>query len=478
MVPLIIIVLLMIAVVLDATKIIDFTKKSGFLISGIIMPHIVLEAYLIWQNNLCTTFVFIIFSALLFLIYSYFFWRSHIVPFRGNKTDSKKVNVMYGGRNLISYGFWALFVNAAMYLIFINRIIDFCSESSNLVFFIIDLIYAFCTIYGLLLNGTLRIIILNRELGIYKRILIVLISPIPLINIIGLHYLSIKARDEYDYEIYRMTVNNTRISSDLCKTKYPIILVHGIGFKDLKWFNYWGRIPAELQKNGSMVCYGHQEPWGTILSNATELEKNINEFMQETNCEKVNIIAHSKGGLESRYAINELKMAPYVASLTTICTPHRGSELIPFLRKMPDGLYKFICRAMDKANKRNGDMHSDVYAASLELHPDFCKEFNEKYPDCPQVYYQSYTSTMKTMWGNSILCIPYAILKAVSSPVNDGLVCENSAKWGEYRGLFSPKGMKGISHGDMIDLQRKDIKGFDIVETYVKIVNDLKNKGF
>ena len=53
-----------------------------------------------------------------------------------------------------------------------------------------------------------------------------------------------------------------------------------------------------------------------------------------------------------------------------------------------------------------------------------------------------------------------------------------SAKWGEFRGVFSNKRLRGISHGDIIDLKRQDYKGFDVVETYVQIVAELKERGF
>ena len=44
--------------------------------------------------------------------------------------------------------------------------------------------------------------------------------------------------------------------------------------------------------------------------------------------------------------------------------------------------------------------------------------------------------------------------------------------------MGSSKGDRGISHGDMIDLNRENIDGFDVREFYVKIVNDLKLRGF
>ena len=37
---------------------------------------------------------------------------------------------------------------------------------------------------------------------------------------------------------------------------------------------------------------------------------------------------------------------------------------------------------------------------------------------------------------------------------------------------------RGISHGDMIDLNRENIPGFDVREWYVQLVQQLKQKGF
>ncbi len=71
--------------------------------------------------------------------------------------------------------------------------------------------------------------------------------------------------------------------------------------------------------------------------------RRIKEILEETGSDKVNIIAHSKGGLDSRYAISCLGAAPYVASLTTINTPHRGCEFADWLLKnAPDVLKKTI----------------------------------------------------------------------------------------------------------------------------------------
>ena len=61
---------------------------------------------------------------------------------------------------------------------------------------------------------------------------------------------------------------------------------------------------------------------------------------------------------------------------------------------------------------------------------------------------------------------------------NDGLVGENSCQWGDNFKFLTVKGKRGISHGDVIDLNRENISEFDVREFYVQLVTDLKNKGF
>ena len=64
------------------------------------------------------------------------------------------------------------------------------------------------------------------------------------------------------------------------------------------------------------------------------------------------------------------------------------------------------------------------------------------------------------------------------SAVNDGLVAENSFPWGCDYTFLTTNTKRGISHGDMIDLNRENIKGFDVREFYVQLVAGLKKMGF
>ena len=317
-----------------------------------------------------------------------------------------------------------------------------------------------------------------RSLGVWKRVLFFCWVLIPILHLLPLKYLCRKAKIEYDAECCRFENQKQRDGAMLCASRYPIVMLHGIGFRDLQYFNYWGRIPKELVRNGAIVYYGHQEAWGTIENNAQIIKETIHKVLEENHCDKVNIIAHSKGGLDARYLISGLHMEDQVASLTTISTPHRGSELLNILNKLPDGIYRLVSSLFDLTYRRMGDRHPDCYHASKQLSSEFCQDFNEKYPDSPKVYYQSYASIVKHTLGDNLLSIPNLLMYLAGAPKNDGLVTAESAKWGDFKKTFISTGRRGISHGDMIDLKREDYKGFDVIEAYVEIVSELKAMGF
>ena len=87
-------------------------------------------------------------------------------------------------------------------------------------------------------------------------------------------------------------------------------MVHGVFFRDFRNLNYWGRIPAALEANGATIFYGTHQSAASVADSGREIADRIQQILKETGCGKVNIIAHSKGGLDSRYAISKLGMAP------------------------------------------------------------------------------------------------------------------------------------------------------------------------
>ena len=43
---------------------------------------------------------------------------------------------------------------------------------------------------------------------------------------------------------------------EICRTKYPIMLIHGIGHTDTESPDYWMRIPDALRLRGARVFFG------------------------------------------------------------------------------------------------------------------------------------------------------------------------------------------------------------------------------
>lgn len=328
-------------------------------------------------------------------------------------------------------------------------------------------------------NGIIRVYTTSVQLGIKWRIIGIVCGWIPLVHIWALCRIIAICSREVLFENEKYLLDQVRATSQICATKYPLLLVHGVFFRDFRFFNYWGRIPFSLKQNGALIYYGSQQSAASIASCGQELAKRIKDIVEQTGCGKVNIIAHSKGGLDSRYAISACGMAPYTASLTTINTPHRGCIFADYLLdKIPEKVQRSVARKYNAALKKCGDSNPDFLSAVHDLTASSCEHLNEKLPNHPDVYYQSVGSQMNcASSGRFPLNMAYPLVRHFDG-ANDGLVCTESARFGERFTLLTTQKGRGISHGDVIDLNRENIPGFDVREFYVHLVGELKEKGF
>lgn len=269
-----------------------------------------------------------------------------------------------------------------------------------------------------------------------------------------------------------------------CKTRYPLLLIHGTGFRDRKWFNYWGRIPSSLSACGCHFYYGNQDSWATIENNAATLAERIREVLTETGAEKVNVIAHSKGGMEARYIISSLGMSDCIASLTTVSTPHHGSKTMDFICGLPVFLFRAAAFFANLWFRILGDSKPDFHYVCKEFTTGYAEEFNRNNADAAGVYYQSYAGVMRNSFSDAMMFIPHFVVSRVEGE-NDGLVTPFSAKWGDFKGVLKGRTHRGISHADEVDMRRRKLskkseEGYvsDICDVYVKIVSDLKQLGY
>nr|WP_308657017.1 triacylglycerol lipase [uncultured Agathobacter sp.] len=327
--------------------------------------------------------------------------------------------------------------------------------------------------------GIITVYLTSEQLGIRWRVLGIVCGWIPIAHLIMLHIIIKTVGTEIKTEKLRQKRDEIRTEQAICHTRYPILMVHGVFFRDFEHLNYWGRIPEELEKNGAVIYYGNHNSAAAVRDSAKELAARIHQIVNETGCGKVNVIAHSKGGLDTRATIALTDIAPYVASLTTINTPHRGCQFADYLlTKIPEKQQHMVERAYNASAAKLGDVNPDFLSAVYDLTFENCRKFNEEVKDDPRIYYQSIGSKLnRPTSGRFPLNFTYPLVKYFDG-ANDGLVGEESFPWGQNYQFLTVNGKRGISHGDMIDLNRENIPGFDVREFYVQLVADLKNRGF
>ena len=273
--------------------------------------------------------------------------------------------------------------------------------------------------------------------------------------------------------------------SDDCATRYPILMVHGMGFRDRKHLSYWGRIPKRLTARGADIYYGNQDSAGSIESNAATVAENLLDTLSLSGAEKVNIIAHSKGGLEARYIACTLGMADKIASITTINTPHNGSKTVDFLLGLPSPLVRAAGALTNVWMRILGDKTPDAGRAFFQFTTAEAERFNRENPTPDGVFCRSYGFKMKHALSDITMTIPYLVVKRFDGE-NDGLLSERAVRWENFKGMYTSASGRGISHCDEVDMRRmkltrrlpaSDREIRDITEFYIGIVRELKGMG-
>jgi triacylglycerol esterase/lipase EstA (alpha/beta hydrolase family) len=102
----------------------------------------------------------------------------------------------------------------------------------------------------------------------------------------------------------------------------PLVFVHGLGgnrgnFLLMAWY---------LRMKGRKRSYKiHFDPGQSIPDMASALARFIRAVKKATGAPRVEIVAHSLGGIVARLAIERRRLASSVATLVTLGTPHKGT---------------------------------------------------------------------------------------------------------------------------------------------------------
>ena len=260
------------------------------------------------------------------------------------------------------------------------------------------------------------------------------------------------------------------------KTRYPILLVHGLAIKDTFFMKSWGKIDEMLRSRGCTVFKSGIDGMGTIENNAAALKKEVLLILAKTKSEKVNIIAHSKGGLDAKYMIKELGMAKRVASLTTLCTPHHGSPVATGIMNLPKPVVKALAAVLNAAYRVLGDKNPDSYNAGLELMRVKAPE-RETLNIADGVVCQSFSATVPKgrEAQDFVMAIPVVFSRFMEKDkATDGLVPRDSAIFGNYKGDCLDG---SVSHTEIVDFLATAKKREKIFAFYSQLCRDLAKQG-
>ncbi|WP_374288039.1 triacylglycerol lipase [Pseudomonas fluvialis] len=240
-------------------------------------------------------------------------------------------------------------------------------------------------------------------------------------------------------------------SSGYTKTKYPIVLTHGmLGFDSILGVDYWYGIPSALRRDGAQVYITEVSQLDTSEARGEQLLRQVEEIAAISGKGKVNLVGHSHGGPTIRYVA---AIRPdLVASVTSVGAPHKGSDTADFIRQVPPGsagetLLAGIVNGLGAMiNFLSGSSSTTPQNAlgTLEsLNSEGAARFNAKFPQglpttaCGEGAYKvngvSYYSWSGTSPLTNVLD-PSDLLMGVSSltfkDANDGLVGRCSSRLG------------------------------------------------
>jgi pimeloyl-ACP methyl ester carboxylesterase len=113
-------------------------------------------------------------------------------------------------------------------------------------------------------------------------------------------------------------------AADAQPEKTPVLLVHGYASDASVWQKWVNLLQNDGIKAHSVTFMGN-DACGRAVDHAKELKEIVKQFKMITGAEKINIVAHSKGGLDARvYLANNITNSD-VANLIMIGTPNKGS---------------------------------------------------------------------------------------------------------------------------------------------------------
>ena len=142
------------------------------------------------------------------------------------------------------------------------------------------------------------------------------------------------------------------IANSQSEKPLPVLLIHGYG-EDAAIWKKWEDL---LKKDGiqffTITFKDSDDKCGSAEQHAKELEKRVQDVKQQSGAQKINIVGHSKGGLDARVFL-DITDTTDVANLIMIGTPNAGSPLAENNHMCAPAIYDLKPGAADTKVKMN-----------------------------------------------------------------------------------------------------------------------------
>ena len=262
-------------------------------------------------------------------------------------------------------------------------------------------------------------------------------------------------------------LTSTALADNYTKTKYPIVLVHGMAFyDDILGISGWYSIPKELRSGGAEVYVVQVSALNTTELRGEQLIEQLEVILATSGAEKLNLIGHSHGSPTSRYVA--AIFPEYIASITSVGGVNWGTPVADqMLTDIDDNtvtgwLFKGIMAAWGKlvdvlsGNPLPQDFRKEIQALTTEKALAFNQEFPAGMPteycgegetvDANGTYYFSWAGTKPVTHLADPLDWGLMLSDKLMDEPNDGLVPACSTHFGKViRDDFR------MNHLDLVD---------------------------
>ena len=275
---------------------------------------------------------------------------------------------------------------------------------------------------------------------------------------------------------------------------YPLLLVHGMGgFDQLGPLTYFHKVSEDLNGQGFPVYKPVTDAWNGSDIRAKQLATYVDDVLACSCAQKVNLLAHSQGGIDARLLVAGMGYHDRVATVATVSSPHHGTPIADVILGFEDGPVDILAGVF---NLFFGFIYNDSeFPLAVQKGLRWCsvqsmKLFNKDYPDHPDVAYYSYAGFTNLFSNPTQACkggalpIPktgdmvppefwasYYFLGGFGKP-NDGLVTVASARWGTFRGCVA------ADHLDQVGQIAGLVDSFNYKNFYRSHATFLSEQGF